>query len=140
MEMSRKAYGWTDETDGDAVEQLQILNDAIHEYYSSEPDGMFVAEEGGNIIGTCFGIADSDTKGHISWVGVDPDHQGKGVGSELLEAAVSHLESKGIRTIQLGTDRPRSLPFYSRHGFRIINWTLVKETAGPHSHYQHGRQ
>lgn len=53
-------------------------------------------------------------------ISVMPQHQGKGIGTELLKFALSKLPSKAIETVELGTGTfGYQLTFYQRLGFRV---------------------
>jgi GNAT superfamily N-acetyltransferase len=58
-----------------------------------------VAEEGG----TTLGMVAIDPGGSIPLLMVDPAHQGRGVGTALLEAACARLDSLGAKTVGLGS-------------------------------------
>ena len=49
---------------------------------------------------------------------VHPDHQRKGIGSEILRRLVTTCESAGIHDIQLFSAEGKA-PFYLRHGFSL---------------------
>jgi ribosomal protein S18 acetylase RimI-like enzyme len=54
------------------------------------------------------------------WVlGVEPEQQGRGTGSQLLQRV---LLSAGAQRVPcyLETENPRNIPFYQKHGFRLI--------------------
>lgn len=69
----------------------------------------------------------------LSGLGVDPAHQGRGVGGALLEAGVAR--APGVPTVLL-TNSERNLRFYERHGFEVVldapmpgglpTWALVR--------------
>jgi arsenite methyltransferase len=53
---------------------------------------------------------------------VDPDHQGMGIGTALLEGLIAHAERDGFWTIQTGIfpENRASLALHERAGFRIV--------------------
>jgi hypothetical protein len=70
-------------------------------------------------------------------LGVEPSSQGRGLGSALLEPALSQLDEQGLSCF-LDTYNERNLPFYERHGFRVsgrevalkggpIVWGMLRE-------------
>jgi ribosomal protein S18 acetylase RimI-like enzyme len=84
-----------------------------------------VAVEGGRVVGFIhFGHSPDDdadeTTGHIFSVHVDPDLTGRGIGGQLIEAAVSHLSMAGYRTATLWAlgGNEQALRFYCRRGWR----------------------
>jgi GNAT superfamily N-acetyltransferase len=52
-------------------------------------------------------------------LGVDPARQGEGIGSALMEPVLRAADSDGL-PCYLDTAQPRNVPFYQRHGFRIL--------------------
>jgi GNAT superfamily N-acetyltransferase len=58
----------------------------------------------------------------IHQLGVDPEFQGKGLGSGLLEFAEGWARVQGYRELALDTAQPAThlLAFYGAHGYRIV--------------------
>ncbi|MBS0425986.1 MAG: GNAT family N-acetyltransferase [Proteobacteria bacterium] len=56
---------------------------------------------------------------YLSIIGVAPSQQGRGLGAQLLAAALSRATTQG-RACYLETFTPRNLPFYERLGFRPL--------------------
>ncbi len=52
-------------------------------------------------------------------IGVDPEKQGKGVGSYLLQPVLARTDSDG-RPCYLETVQLNNVPFYRKHGFQTI--------------------
>jgi GNAT superfamily N-acetyltransferase len=55
---------------------------------------------------------------YLSVLGVDPPHQGRGVGSRLIAPGLELCDREGVPAY-LETARPRNVVFYERHGFRV---------------------
>src|SRR5207249_11070226 len=57
---------------------------------------------------------------------VSPELRGKGVGKQMMEAALDHLRSTGVRTVRLNAYL-NAIPFYERLGFQrqheVVRWT-----------------
>jgi ribosomal protein S18 acetylase RimI-like enzyme len=51
-------------------------------------------------------------------LGVDPDHQGRGLGSALLRAVLSRCDAEGA-SAYLEASTPMNARLYARHGFRV---------------------
>lgn len=65
---------------------------------------------------------------YLWFIGVDPDHQGKGVGGKLL-AEIIEDSKKMDRPIYLETSTIENLPFYKKYGLSVygeidLNYTL----------------
>ncbi len=89
------------------------------------PEGCFVAEADG-LVGYIF----SRVWGALGWIGVfgvRPDQHSRGVGHQLLAAAVARLQAAGCTTIGLETmpDRAYNVGLYTRAGFRPVHSTIV---------------
>lgn len=80
-----------------------------------------VAEEKGEIIGVAGYVQswmDYDIY-EIFWVNVSPDYQGQGVGSALINKAISIIKRKEPKTILLTTDKPK---FYAnKFDFKLLS-------------------
>lgn len=54
---------------------------------------------------------------YLWFLGVEPGHQGKGLGSELLRALTARADAQGM-PCYLETDKRSSARLYEKHGFR----------------------
>ena len=62
---------------------------------------------------------------HYLWfLGVEPEHQGHGVGSELLRSFTAKADSEQ-QPCYLETDRERNVGFYQRHGFELLAESIL---------------
>jgi GNAT superfamily N-acetyltransferase len=81
-----------------------------------DPDGAWVAEADGAIVGVALAIVREGVWG-LSLFGVAPGHQGRGIGKRVLDASLTYAD--GCRgAIILATTDPRALRRYVRAGFR----------------------
>jgi ribosomal protein S18 acetylase RimI-like enzyme len=56
---------------------------------------------------------------YLMAVGVDPDHQGKGLGSRVLQPVLNEAD-RGNHPCYLETMTVKNVDFYERHGFGIV--------------------
>jgi GNAT superfamily N-acetyltransferase len=85
-----------------------------------------VVEQDGEVV--AFSIADAETRS-IWALFVLPDHEGRGFGRALLDAAANWLWSEGVERIWLDTDPgSRAEGFYSRLGWQATGTTPKGET------------
>jgi GNAT superfamily N-acetyltransferase len=65
---------------------------------------VLVATVGREIVG-CLQLLDPDTEGEIELaiLAVAEEHQGRGIGSVLVERAIAEARSRGLRTMRVGT-------------------------------------
>lgn len=57
---------------------------------------------------------------HLWFIGVLPDHQGKGIGSNLIDIVLEKAKKQGL-PIYLETSVLRNLDWYKKYGFKIYN-------------------
>jgi len=55
----------------------------------------------------------------LDMVGVDPDHQGRGIGRALVEVGLAHADARGSAAF-LETGTERNVGYYERFGFRVV--------------------
>jgi ribosomal protein S18 acetylase RimI-like enzyme len=80
----------------------------------------FSASDNGRILAGCAVKPLTDSLAEIFNVSVYPEHQGNGIGSELLAFVLSQLAKKGINRVELGTGTfGHQLTYYQRLGFRV---------------------
>jgi ribosomal protein S18 acetylase RimI-like enzyme len=69
-------------------------------------------------------------------LGVDPAHQGSGLGGKLMQPVLAKADAAGL-PVYLETQNESNLPFYERHGFKVAGsgespksklavWALVR--------------
>ena len=89
--------------------------------YQPERDGLWLAEEGGEIHGSIAidGSRHAESGAQLRWFITSDAARGSGLGSRLLRAALAFCESRGYRRVQLwtfdGLHAARHL--YEKHGF-----------------------
>jgi ribosomal protein S18 acetylase RimI-like enzyme len=94
------------------------------------PEGCFAVETDSLLVGTVATMVYEDRLAWIGMVVVDPEHRGRGLGTALLERAIRHLDSRGIRCMKLDAT-PYGKPLYERFGFmseyEIERWMLKRQ-------------
>jgi len=55
---------------------------------------------------------------YLEFIGTDPAHQGKGIGSALLQPMVDRCDEEGIGAY-LESSKEANIPFYARFGFEV---------------------
>lgn len=63
-------------------------------------------------------LAPARAGAYLNYLAVDPGHQGRGRGGELLRRGLAAVAGTG-GTPWLATTDPRNVPFYERHGFVV---------------------
>lgn len=84
---------------------------------------VLVATLGDKIVG-CLQLLGPDTEGEIELaiLAVAEEHQGRGIGTALVERAIAEAREQGLRTMRVGTSSAdiSNLRFYQRRGFRML--------------------
>ena len=68
-----------------------------------------------------------DAYWHLPLIGVDPAHQGKGIGSALLRHVLRACDSHKILTYLEATSS-QNIPLYERHGFEALGSIQVADS------------
>ena len=99
-------------------------------FLSAGPEGCFVAEREGRVVGTSTTIV---YEGRFAWIGmvlVDSQLRGQGIGTALLERAIQYLDSRNIPCMKLDAT-PQGRVLYEKLGFvseyDIERWMLKRE-------------
>jgi mycothiol synthase len=117
---------------GYAAESLREFCEEHLEAHAFDASLSRIAEEGGDTVGFLLARRwEDEAVGYVDVLAVDPDHQGRGVGTALLASAFAAFASAGLRGAQLGvdSDNPRALTVYERAGMRVLFRYDVYERA-----------
>lgn len=101
----------------DAQSPEHVREDAIRKDENSK---SLVAEVNGKVIGYISASFNPGPRlGVIGIVSVDPEHHGRGIGTELMRAAIGFLKSKGARKVwtTVSTINTKAIIYYIRNGF-----------------------
>jgi len=91
-----------------------------------EPHEFFVAEEGGTIIGCCALEVYSQRLAEVRSLAVAKEHQGKGIGTALIERCLEEAKARGVYEVLTITS---ALPLFEKHGFGTFKgekYALIK--------------
>ena len=76
----------------------------IHQAIAAEPDGWYVTEIDGRVIGFCSFSADPAAGiGHVGQNGIHPDFKGQGYGARQLEFVLDQLRQRGMKIVEVNT-------------------------------------
>jgi len=110
----------------EAFDQAQSSDD----FAAAQQKGrLWVAvSPGGDRVGFAL-VIDVGGAAHLEELDVLPEHGRRGLGSRLLETVCDWAREAGYPRVTLSTfrDVPWNAPFYSRHGFRIVDPRDVSE-------------
>lgn len=85
---------------GMGLYSLDDSRDGIAKYLARNPSTCFVAVEQGAIVGAILTGHDG-RRGYISHTAVSPAHRQRGIGKQLVEAALQALKEQGIHKVNL---------------------------------------
>ncbi len=108
----------------------------LAESYGGPRDRFLVAEEQGQIVGTCGVKAEDHRTAILRRLFVFPAYRGKGVGSGLLREALKFCKEKGFREVEIRTSTTmehairlcRSIGFQENGSWNLGQITLVRFT------------
>jgi|KBSSwiStaDraftv2_1062776.scaffolds.fasta_scaffold106662_4 GNAT superfamily N-acetyltransferase len=100
--------------------------DAVSEHIQKQT--ALVARDSGKIIGTIRGIVDGRVCTVRALV-VDPENQGRGIGSALLDALERALPDVTRFDLTTNTLMEANVPFYERRGYRVTQFTRHSEVV-----------
>jgi predicted N-acetyltransferase YhbS len=90
---------------------------ALRRFVERDPDGAWVAADGGGVVGMVTAIRRASFWG-LSMLFVDPPRQNQGLGRQLLDAGLASASGASVRMILSSSD-PRALRRYSLAGLAI---------------------
>jgi GNAT superfamily N-acetyltransferase len=94
---------------------------------------IWLAENGGRLVG-CAAIAERDgNAGQLRWVLVDSECRGTGLGGRLVEAAIGYCRERGFDRVFLETTTGlhESMGLYEKLGFHVESEELAELWDGP---------
>jgi ribosomal protein S18 acetylase RimI-like enzyme len=104
----------------------------IRQKRAVQPELFFVAEDGGELVGTVLAGYD----GHRGWlyaVAVRPDRRRRGVGTTLVRHAEAALAVRGCPKVnlQVRASNAAVVAFYERLGYRVEDRVSLGKRLGP---------
>ncbi|HEY2820278.1 MAG TPA: GNAT family N-acetyltransferase [Candidatus Acidoferrum sp.] len=98
-------------------------------FLTASPNGCFVMDDNGKIVGTAATISYENRFAWIGMVLVDPEYRNRGIGTSLLRRTIEYLDAAGIPTLKLDAT-PAGKPLYEKLGFvteyEIDRWILKR--------------
>lgn len=65
-----------------------------------------------------------DAHWYLFFIGVDPDHQGKGIASRLIRPMLARFDREGV-SCYLVTQNEQNVPLYEHYGFGVISRSTI---------------
>ncbi len=113
-----KVYSLWLSTPNMGLNNLDDSKEGIAKYLSRNPNTCFVAEKDGEIIGVILSGHDG-RRGYIHHAAVNESEQRNGIGTALLNAALSALKDEGINKVALVVfgKNEKGNTFWEKQGF-----------------------
>ena len=88
-------------------------------FYEMNPEGFFVAEEGGIIYGFVMGYRSKISEGRIFSIAVHKNKRGKGIGTMLLQKILQEFQLLNLQSAKLEVRKSnfKAIDFYKKMGF-----------------------
>lgn len=101
------------------AERGELLPRALSDLYDDVRDfNVFEPKGGGVVAGVCALHVCWEDLAEVRSLAVSEPHQGEGVGSTLVKAALAEAEELGIKRVFTLTYQP---DFFSKHGFEVVD-------------------
>jgi N-acetylglutamate synthase-like GNAT family acetyltransferase len=97
-------------------------------FLENVPDDYVVCEGDGMVMGAFGLLAHSANSKTLSWILLDPQTQGMGVGSKIMERVIQLGQASETKTVRIAASH-KSAPFFARFGATTLSTT--KEGWGP---------
>ena len=101
------------------------MSQSVLSYLKADGTRSFVAERNGDVIGFCsYVIDDARKRGTVGYNGVARNHQGRGIGSAMLDFVMSRIRAEGMEyAAVIVADNEQHAPArrnYEKHGFHRL--------------------
>ncbi len=115
-------YGWDEHFEALVA---QIVADFITNY-NPERERCWIAEMGGEIVGSVFVVQSSETVAKLRLLLVEPKARGLGLGTRLVEECIRFAQRRGYQKLMLWTN---SVLLEARHIYQKTGFKLIAEEA-----------
>jgi DNA-binding MarR family transcriptional regulator/predicted GNAT family N-acyltransferase len=97
----------------------------LYQSYDPQKDRFWLAEAGGNIIGSIAVVGHSGTRAQLRYFLVSPEYRGTGLGTKLFSEALDYAKRQGYQSLFLETtdDQKTAIRMYKKAGFRLTQET-----------------
>ena len=105
-------------------DRMQNKADQVESQFCSHPECVFVVELDGKVVGFCTYVLRESGVGEIGNNAIDPDYQGRGLGSAMHRECLRRMREAGMKYAQVRTGLDKSHAparrAYEAVGFRQV--------------------
>jgi GNAT superfamily N-acetyltransferase len=119
------------------TQALQLLIDKANVNHDHPACVVWVAEQGGEVIGMCslqvlISTAEGGEVGLVEDVIIDAAHRKQGIGQQMFESLEAWARERGLARLQLLADTHNSeaIAFYEKHGWSRTQMLAMRKTLG----------
>lgn len=122
-------YGWSSQIEAITAEIVS----GFLKTHDPARERCWIAEMGGEPVGSIFLVRDSDAVARIRLLIVDPKGRGLGIGRMLVEASIAFAREAGYRKITLWTHAvlTAARAIYQKQGFRLVEQWVHDDFGKP---------
>jgi len=121
----RRACGWSSDT---VAQQFRAMREGRREIWIAECDGYLVATGTVEWLADDRGLADGQTRAHISNLVVHPTYRRRGIAKGIMVVVEKAAHRRGCAVITIGVDRGNN---YARTLYEVRGYTFVKDINAP---------
>jgi len=105
--------------------------DHYADFLQASPDGYELCVVNDRVVGA-FGLIGGDTRRRsLNWIMLDPQSQGLGVGSAIMDRVAKLGTAAGLELVNIAASH-KSAPFFARFG--AVTATMTQDGWGPGMH------
>lgn len=121
-DVQTRSFAELDRKEGEPVHEVtdemrESQRRRMRHFLANDPAGAWVADADGQVVGVALALKRDELWG-LSLLVVDPDVQSRGVGKQLLDAALTYADPDG-RAVILSSRDPRAMRRYASAGFDL---------------------
>ncbi|MEZ7819255.1 MAG: ribosomal protein S18 acetylase RimI-like enzyme [Candidatus Azotimanducaceae bacterium] len=124
---------WVPPSEDDHAEDDAVMSELLVQTVAAER-----MEEVGTVLGEMDAYHPTEPCWYLPLIGVDPCHQGRGLGAQLMKHALAKCDEAGLPAY-LESSNPANISLYERHGFETMGKIQTATSPAVHPMYRAAR-